>query len=485
MDLKRQLVVVILGRLVTACITLASLRIATAFLTPEHYGVLALLVSIQSFFGLFLINPVGQHINLHTHAWWDDGSLSPRLKSFGGFVLVVSIIGGIAAVITIPKDGSEPLPYVFIAIFSLVAAGTWNATLVPMLNMLGFRTDSVIYSVLSALISLIFGVLFISWMPTATFWVLGQSVGMLLGALGAGAALRKHINPNAKSATKLPLLNSKDILGYCVPIAIANGFMWLQLSGYRFEITHFWGLTQLGYIAIGLQIAGQIGGLVEALASQFLFPMFYRRCSQNDNKDEVSLALSDLANTLAPLYVLLVGAIIAGGPYLIRVLVSANYHNAVDYVVFGAFIELFRLLANLFGISAHIMRRIRFLAAPYAVGAICSLLLLALAGLWQLPARFAVFSLLAGSCVTLFGMWIYTRQYIKLAIDWRRWLIASAWMIFLPLTAHFILPAAETGNSIVILVLIGIASVPLTAIILYKNPAAIRLINVDVRKTVP
>ncbi len=81
------------GRLAAALMALISIRAVTTFLTPEQYGELALLIAVQTFCGLFLINPIGQHINLHTHAWWDDGTLMARLKSYRRYIFVVSFVG--------------------------------------------------------------------------------------------------------------------------------------------------------------------------------------------------------------------------------------------------------------------------------------------------------------------------------------------------------------------------------------------------------
>ena len=71
----------------------------TSLLEPKDYGIYALLVAFQGFCGLFLINPVGQHINRHTHAWWDDGTLLKRLAGYNTYILVVS--AGIAMVVVI------------------------------------------------------------------------------------------------------------------------------------------------------------------------------------------------------------------------------------------------------------------------------------------------------------------------------------------------------------------------------------------------
>ena len=45
-------------------------------------------------------------------------------------------------------------------------------------------------------------------------------------------------------------------------------------------------------------------------------------------------------NTLAPVYFILIGAIIAGAPFLLRIIVSTNYREACVYLEVGAIIEL-------------------------------------------------------------------------------------------------------------------------------------------------
>ena len=105
MAFKRDLTLVIGGRFAAAAMALISIRVVTTVLTPEQFGELALLVAVQMFCGLFLINPVGQHINLHTHAWWDSGTLLSRLKSYRLYVLAVSLVGGVL-VLSIGKQYS-------------------------------------------------------------------------------------------------------------------------------------------------------------------------------------------------------------------------------------------------------------------------------------------------------------------------------------------------------------------------------------------
>jgi O-antigen/teichoic acid export membrane protein len=469
------------GRLVAALMALITIRAVTTFLTPEQFGELALLVSVQTFCGLFLINPVGQHINLHTHAWWDDGTLLARLKSYRRYVLAVSFLGGLLVLSISKQHIEEQLIWVMLAMFAMVITSTWNATLIPMLNMLGFRAASVLWSTASVVISLVSAIFLVRWSPSATAWFIGQAIGMAIGVLGAKYVLRKHaIRSNLKQGS-LPLLNKNTVMTYCLPLALATGFMWLQLSGYRFTVEHYWGLAQLGFLVIGLQLSGQIFSLAESLAMQFLYPLFYRRAIAYENLVEVELAFSDLLNTLIPVYFVLTGLIILGAPYLLKVLVASQFQNATIFVMLGAVIELCRVLGNLLSNAAHVKRKTKSLALPYAVGAITSLILVYMMGVWQMDVKWVGVALMLGVLAMLAVMLVSMYQQVKFNLDIRRCLIGAAVLLAMTSLASWRSIVLDLKVAVGMLILISIFAGITGFILLWKNPATLRLLNVQLR----
>ena len=145
---------------------------------------------------------------------------------------------------------------------------------------------------------------------SAIAWFAGQAVGMAIGAIGAKLALKQRGLQISQSLNDLPLFTKDTVFVYCAPLALATGLMWMQLSGYRFLIEHYWGLVELGFLAVGFQLAGQVFSLLESLAMQFFYPMFFRSVSDHEDKLEVQQAFSDLLNTLIPLYLVLTGLVI-------------------------------------------------------------------------------------------------------------------------------------------------------------------------------
>jgi O-antigen/teichoic acid export membrane protein len=480
--IKRDLMLVGGGRLAAAFMALVTIRAVTTFLTPEQYGELALLISVQMFCGLFLVNPVGQHINLHTHAWWDDGTLMARLKSYRRYILAVSFVGGVVVLGTGKQHDATQLFSIAMAMFVMVVAGTWNATLIPMLNMLGFRAASVLWSVITVAIGLISSILLVVWTPTATAWFAGQAIGMGSGALGAGWILRRHAIQSTHSLVRLPLLDRRIVVTYCLPLAIATGLMWLQLSGYRFIIEGYWGLAQLGFLAVGLQLAGQISALVESLAVQFFYPLFYRRISAHEQISEVELAFSDLLNTLIPIYFVLTGLIILSSPYLLKILVAPQFQDAITFVMLGACIELFRILGNLLSNAAHARRKTMSLALPYAIGSMTTLTLICFVGTSQINIKWAGASLMAGALAMFITMLINMYQQVKFILDVWRCFFGAVVMVVLALLVIWMPKVSGLGAAIAMLIMAGIPAGVAVLALLWKNPGTLRLLNVQLRK---
>lgn len=473
---------VAVGRVVTALMALISIRAVTTFLSPEQYGELALLITVQMFCGLFLVNPVGQHINLHTHAWWDDGTLFSRLQSYRNYILWVSLVGGLAALTIGAQNSVGQWVWVSTAMFAMVIAGTWNATLIPMLNMLGFRGASVLWSIVTVVVGLLSSIFLVMWLPSATAWFAGQAIGMALGALGARLVLRQHAIHSRCSQERLPLLGNNTIRAYCLPLALATGLMWLQLSGYRFLIEKYWGLAQLGFLAIGLQLAGQIFALAESLAMQFFYPLFYRRVSNYENLIEVESAFSDLLNTLVPVYFVLTGSVIFSAPYLLKVLVAPQFQNAIIFIMLGAGIELCRVLGNLLSNAAQIKRKTKSLALPYAVGSITSLSLIYFAAVLHLEISWTGVALVIGAMAMFTVMLINMYQQVRFVLDIGRFFVGATVMLVLVAFMVLVPETANLGMAIGMLLLISLIVGIVILSLLWKNPATLRLLSVKLRE---
>ena len=460
---------------------LITIRVVTSLLTPEQYGELALLIAIQVFCGLLLINPVGQHINLHTHAWWDSGTLLPRLKSYRAYVLAVSLLGGVLVLAIGQQYSATQFLYTAMAMFAMVTAATWNATLIPMLNMLGFRAASVLWSTITILVSLLSSILLVMWLRSPTAWFIGQMIGLGIGALGAKYVLNKYSKHSNHPKSRLSLFNKRTVITYCLPLAVATGFMWLQLSGYRFVVEHYWGLIQLGFLAVGLQLAGQIFALAESLAMQFLYPLFYRRVTNFENVSEVELAFSDLLNTLVPVYFLLTGLVIFSAQYLLKILVAPQFQHAINFVMLGASIELCRVLGNLLSNAAQVKRKTKSLALPYAVGSFICLFFIYFAGIQQMEIIWACMALTLGAVAMFITMLTTMYKQVRFTLDVGRCVVGAVVMFTMASFVNLMPKVSSLAEAIGMMILtISVVSIAVF-LLLWKNPATLRLLNVQLR----
>lgn len=445
-------------------------------LPPAQFGVLAILLTFQSFCGLFLVNPVGQYINRHTHAWVDEGSLLPRLRRYRVWVIVAALVGAIASTIWAYSQAVPWVERVLVpaTVALMVVAATANATSVYLLNMLGHRALSVGWGVTSAVLGLL-----LSWALTYHFgvglaWFTGQALGMAVGAVGAIRGVHRLL-PMARDVRQ-PLLEVGVLRSYILPLAVATGLMWWLLAGYRLFLEAHWGLAALGGAVVGLSLASQLWGLLESLAMQFLYPLFYRRIAVSGAPDS-ALAFSDLLNTLGPIYLVLASATVIGAPSLLALLVDAAYANVVPFVLLGVVVEFCRALGNVLGTAAQVDRRMGALIRPYATGAL--VLTIGLLLLSQTGGHIAqAVAVLAGAGLVTFSMMVLVMQRLqRFNIDWPRWGVASSLIVCAAVVAVF-KPQTPTGlfEALGLVVVIGIFAVSAIAALLWNNPGVTRLL---------
>lgn len=491
--MRADLLWVLFGRIATAIIAIASLRIMTSLLEPKDFGIYALLIAFQGLSGLLLINPVGQHINRHTHAWWDDGTLLRRLKGFNRYLMAVSVsIALLVVVWWLSYPGTDhsidgALLAAF-AISAMVYLGTWSGTFVYILNMLGFRSGSVGWMLASSIVGLAFSSLFAYKFHTGSSWVLGQAIGMAVGALGAGLMLRHY--QEARQLVKISLdnfpalLNQRTFLTYCLPLAGATGLMWLQTTGYRFWVGGAWGAAELGLLAVGLSIAAQIWNTTESLSMQFLNPYLFRHITEVQTAAQKSTVLSDIVNVMWPIYAVLAGFNLVFSSSLLTVLTNERYHAAVTFVWLGVLIEFARCTSNLWSYAAQIERRTTKYILPYALGAL--IVWGGAVGLSAIQGDIKVLAIvLAASGLVMCAAMVRTMQRMTpVKLDIFRWLAGSAVLlicfaviIFIPLETHGLF------NAILMMSIGMILSGAVILALLWRNPALKRLLAVSLRST--
>ncbi len=363
-----------------------------------------------------------------------------------------------------------------LALALMVAAASANATSVSLLNMVGRRALSVGWAGATVLLGLLLSWALVTAFETGLAWFTGQALGMAIGAVGATYAIRLELV--SLPVAKRPLLEPGVLRNYILPLAIATGLMWWLLSGYRLLVEAHWGLAALGQAAVGLTLASQLWGLIESLAMQFLYPLFYRRIATSDTPDK-EFAFSDLLNTLGPIYLILSAATAVGAPALLTLFVHSSYSHVVPFVLMGAVIECCRCLSNLLSTAAQVDRRMGTLIPPYVAGALT--LTVGLMILTQAEASIgqAIALLSFSGIVALIAMAFAMSRIQVFRLDMPRWLCALVMVTLAALLVAYKPPTPEGFIAAIYWVAaIGVVVISSVVALLWKNPVVTRLLTV-------
>lgn len=442
---------------------------------------MSILLAIQMFCGLFFVYPIGQFINVKTHEWVKDGTLEQRLSKYKYFVVIISVVGGLFGVLTNKASGNYS-PYLLFSTLSIyVLSYTWYATFVPMLNMLGHRIYSAIIGSISLSIGLVLAITLTAHEGNALTWLLGQAAGFCVGGVWAKLCIRKANRPNNKSAGNLTFIDKKNLVRYSLPLGIGALLIWMQQTGYRFIIEQFWGLEKLAYLAIGLQIANQIGGAAEGLIMQFLYPKFFKICATNNELNKIENALSDLLNATVPLAILVAGLGIGGSASFLKILVAQEFRLDPLIICFGMVIEFCRMVTNVISNGAHVQTDASALRLPYLIGAVSTVVTVGIVGLLSKPIEWTIYGLTLTAILVLITMWICIYQKTKITLDRGMVYKSFAGSAFIVLVGKLLSDIRSVSDALICVAILLLLSMLAALKIMNENQAYHRLLKIELR----
>ncbi|WP_374980281.1 hypothetical protein PSGK_00540 [Pseudomonas solani] len=374
---NRGLLVLAFGRVLQVGIMLASIKLSTHYLTAVEIGNLYVIVAITNFFGLFLINPLGQYVNRCTHTWYAAGELVNRLFIYNFYVVGVALLSFcvVSMLPLINVAGEINYGFLLLVVPIFVYVNTWNQTLAPTLNMLGHRVVFTALTVASAALAVLLSFFaVILYEPTGIMWVSGQVVSFFLLSIVSLFFLIRYVPQSFDVVAMRAAISRESLLGvvrFALPLAVSILFLWMQGQSYRFVIERFVGLEFLGYFGVGFAIAIAISSSVESLIMQWISPVLYRSM---ENPEKFSGYFSALINRILPLYFILAIFVSFLSVHFMVVLVGEKYSQSYVFLVFGIWAEFFRVATNLLATVAHSKMHTRKLVVPYAVGGIGTLL---------------------------------------------------------------------------------------------------------------
>jgi O-antigen/teichoic acid export membrane protein len=378
---------IVVGRAAQFILALVMMRVVTTILPPFEMGRMALFISATAFFALFLVNPVGMFINRRLHAWETLGLVRRYLDYYWAYLLVVAVLA--SAILSVMNDlGSigfqTSATWLWVLVCGSLLLNTANQTVIPSLNLLGFR-GWFIGLTLATLASgfLVAVVLLTHLQPRAEYWLLGLLVGQAVFAgIGGKVFFARLTTPQAPRSGGSIRAHIGVLFGFAWPVSIAVGMNWVQSQSYRFFME-----DSLGLAALGLFVAGY--GISAGLIAGF----------------EQGKAWTSYASAILPSMLLVGFFVAAAAPELTRLLLGVGYKESSQFVAWGAIAEMARVFTGVYGMVAHARMKTSLLLVPNAIGAVISITMM----LWLMPKYGAVG---AGFALALAGIAVFLATYI-------------------------------------------------------------------------
>lgn len=383
----RDLIVVIVGRVLQILTSLLVLRLATNRLDPDEFGALNLLFISVMLMAFIFVNPIGMYINRRMHGWYERGLLNARLLLALAYLIPICVVSGLLAMLAdsvFDFDWKLSTPWVGgLIAFSLLCT-TSNQTLIPGLNMLERRVSWSILTLFSLWTGLAFAWYFTTTEPSANLWLLGIQCGSGIGAILSIPVFirigRRAPKPRFDVWSREKI---RIVWAFVVPLAVAVSLNWFQFQSYRFFMGEIVSLEFLGFFAAGYAVSGGILVAFENSAQQFYYPIFYRRIHQVPAEGRVKV-WQEYVSGMIPLTWLTTVMILAAAQPLTMLLVDEKYHEvAPRFVITGAIVEFARALGNVYGLAAHSSMKTRVLFVPHLIGTVFVLVGVGVGGSWH------------------------------------------------------------------------------------------------------
>ncbi|EON3355873.1 hypothetical protein AB9H26_16570 [Yersinia enterocolitica] len=437
-------IILLLGRLVQVFITLITLRVLTTVLPKSELGFVYYIITIQTFYSLFFINPVGQFFNRNTISWYEKGSIINCLRRQFIYIIAISI----SAVVTLFM--ASYLNFInltfdnILLISFLILALSSNQTVIPLLNMIGKRIAFVNLNLLTGILSFIFSLSLVCFFSkNSQFWVLGVIVSNLLMSVISFIYLRVILKKESYNLKNINLsYRFYDIISiakFSVPISIATLFMWYLNAGYRIQVENNYGLAYLAVIGIGLSISNQVFNIAESILTQYMIPGLYKDI-EGAGKDKVKLIFNNYLNVIIPVYLFLAILLSFSIKNTLPFLVNESFSSGYGIIIFGAWIEFLRVVTNALALASQIERKTSSFIPAYFLGGI---FLLVIFELFPGKEYFVCIKLLLANIVVAISMALMMKKLINFNISFRK--IFKAILYSIPSSLFFYYAGSFSG----------------------------------------
>ncbi len=402
------MIITLVGRVMQFLIMFVSLKMMTSLLSPVEVGRVAAVTTGIAFFALFFVNPVGTLFNRRLHSWFRDGSARTYTHFYSLYILFVSIIA-VVMFVTLAIVGFDLMglhwPWILMLVGGSLFFNTAVQTLIPSLNLLGREVSFTVLNILTLATSLSLSLALCLYSTcSAENWLLGALLAqMVFGGIAYVVLFSAH--PSSPTSPSISMAKLMYSIQFCWPVALAVGFQWFYLQGYRFVLVDQFGLAEFGLFAAGYGLATAVMAAGEIVLSTWFQPAFYKAANSTTEAERL-VAWEIYAARMLPGSFLGVSLLIVASDLLPKVMLGSQFHDAGIYVLVGAFAEWGRFLVGVFGLNAHRLMVTRQLILPNAFGAGVAVIGVLLSiYLFEASILFGPIFAAMGCCVAVVFLW--------------------------------------------------------------------------------
>ena len=353
---------------------LIALRLSTTLLEARELGSLYILRSICAFFSLFLINPITQFILRRTPAWHRSGAMWRNYRMAHWYFIVISLFSALIAYIANRLGIGKGIPLWLFTV--LIMAGVYFGALHQWfsisLNILEAQLAFSLQNAMAAVSLLIFPVAIVMlWVPTGPAWFLGQTAGTLVMSAITLTMLRQLFPmapaPYIFDGHSIFRNRLKIFWSFSGPLFLTTLFIWGQTSGYQLILEQSAGLEFLGLLGLGFAIAANIAGITESIVTQYLIPALVQKADLMDKSNRVA-AFGHFFHQTIPVYLALCVFVSFLAEPIVVLLVSEKMKICYPFVVFGIWIEGFRMTTGILNTGSLMEMQPRIAVVPQILG---------------------------------------------------------------------------------------------------------------------
>lgn len=294
----KEAVIVGFGQVMSLVITFAGIRLLTELMTPYHYGLLALFLSIFQFGQLTMFGPYSQGtLRFYSYAR-EKGQLqlleSITRKKFMRFAAITMLtFTGIFFLSKVVSFFSNLQIITIVILGAYTVSSGLESTFLGILNAARRRVASILHSTAGKILHFGLAALLIYFFTNDSLLaLLAYTISSVTIIFFLYRYYRRVIYPYEKESVPATPEQRESFIGklnnYYIPFSIWGIAYWLQIGSERWALEFFASTDEVGLYNVIYQVGFQPGYMGVGLLTAFLGPIFFEKAGSGEEKNKLA-----------------------------------------------------------------------------------------------------------------------------------------------------------------------------------------------------